>query len=53
MREDLLGPSVGQESVANTIELTDAAQESLFFKRWTVRSIRTEIFWAVCVYIYL
>lgn len=35
-REDLLVPSKGQESVANTIELTDAAKDSLFFKRWTV-----------------
>ena len=33
-REDLLVPSAGQESVANTIELTDEADSSLFFRRW-------------------
>jgi gamma-glutamyl hydrolase len=34
-REDLLVPSKGQESVANTLELTDEADSSLFFSRWT------------------
>lgn len=35
-RDDLLVASTGQESVSNTIELTDAAEDSLFFRRWTV-----------------
>ena len=36
-REELLVPSAGQESVSNTIELTEEAEDSLFFRRWTVR----------------
>jgi len=35
-REDLLVSCTGQESVANTIELTRAAKDSIFFRRWTV-----------------
>jgi hypothetical protein len=35
-REELLVPSVGQESVANTIELTKDASDSLFFRYWKV-----------------
>jgi len=34
-REELLVPSKGQESVANTLELTDEADSSLFFRRWS------------------
>ena len=37
-REELLVPSVGQESVANTIELTKDASDSLFFSYWKVRA---------------
>ena len=32
--EDVLVPARGQESAANTIELTDSAHESIFFNHW-------------------
>jgi len=35
-REELLVPSKGQESVANTIELTAKAADSIFFSTWKV-----------------
>ena len=32
--EEVLVPAVGQESVANTLELTGAADDSIFFSNW-------------------